>query len=155
MEDAFRGCVRELRAEGRTVVLSSHILSEAEALSDRVSIIRAGRVVETGPLQQLRHLTRTSVTADVATVPPGLDLLPGVHDVVVADHRVSAQVEAAGLGPFLQALTAAGLHALTSQPPTLEDLFLRHYSSGNGVDAVAGGGAGAGVASSPRRPGDA
>ena len=69
MEDAFRGCVRELRAQGRTVVLSSHILSEAEALSDRVSIIRAGRVVETGPLEQLRHLTRTSVTADVAAVP--------------------------------------------------------------------------------------
>ena len=73
MEDAFRGCVRELRAQGRTVVLSSHILSEAEALSDRVSIIRAGQVVETGPLEQLRHLTRTSVTADVAAVPPGLD----------------------------------------------------------------------------------
>ena len=83
MEDAFRGCVRELRGQGRTVVLSSHILSEAEALSDRVSIIRAGKVVETGPLEQLRHLTRTSVTADVAAVPPGLDLLPGVHDVVV------------------------------------------------------------------------
>ena len=99
MEDAFRGCVRELRAQGRTVVLSSHILSEAEALSDRVSIIRAGRVVETGPLEQLRHLTRTSVTADVAAVPPGLDLLPGVHDVVVTNHRVSAQVEPAGLGP--------------------------------------------------------
>ena len=69
MEDAFRGCVRELRAQGRTVVLSSHILREAEALSDRVSIIRAGKVVETGPLEQLRHLTRTSVTADVAAVP--------------------------------------------------------------------------------------
>ena len=84
------------------MVLSSHILSEAEALSDRVSIIRAGKVVETGPLEQLRHLTRTSVTADVAAVPPGLDLLPGVHDVVVTDHRVSAQVEPAGLGPSLQ-----------------------------------------------------
>ena len=70
IEDAFRGCVRELRAQGRTVVLSSHILREAEALSDRVSIIRAGKVVETGPLEQLRHLTRTSVTADVAAVPP-------------------------------------------------------------------------------------
>ncbi|WP_346958466.1 ABC transporter ATP-binding protein [uncultured Arthrobacter sp.] len=133
MEDAFRGCVRELRAQGRTVLLSSHILSEAEALSDRVSIIRAGRVVETGPLEHLRHLTRTSVTADVAAVPPGLELLAGVHDVVVANHRISAQVDPAGLGPFLQALTAAGLRALTSQPPTLEDLFLRHYGAGNGV----------------------
>ena len=135
MEDAFRGCVRELRAQGRTVLLSSHILSEAEALSDRVSIIRAGRVVETGPLEHLRHLTRTSVTADVAAVPPGLELLAGVHDVVVANHRISAQVDPAGLGPFLQALTAAGLRALTSQPPTLEDLFLRHYGAGNGAES--------------------
>ena len=132
MEDAFRVCVRELRNQGRTVLLSSHILSEAEALSDRVSIIRAGRVVETGRLEQLRHLTRTSVTADVAAVPQGLELLPGVHDVVVADHRVSAQVEPSGLAPLMQALTAAGLHALTSQPPTLEDVFLRHYGHATG-----------------------
>ena len=134
MEDSFRGYVRELRDQGRTVLLSSHILSEAEALSDRVSIIRAGKVVETGPLEQLRHLTRTSVTADVASVPPGLDLLAGVHDVVVTDHRVTAQVETAGLEPLLKALTAAGLQALTSQPPTLEDLFLRHYGDINHGD---------------------
>jgi ABC-2 type transport system ATP-binding protein len=127
MEDAFRGCVRELRDQGRTVLLSSHILSEAEALSDRVSIIRAGRVVESGRLEQMRHLTRTSVTADVTVVPQGLESLSGVHDVVVAGHRVSAQVEPSGLAPLMQALTGAGLHALTSQPPTLEDLFLRHY----------------------------
>lgn len=139
MEDAFRGCVRELRAQGRTVLLSSHILSEAEALSDRVSIIRAGRVVESGPLEQLRHLTRTSVTADVAAVPPELDRLAGVHDVVVANHRISAQVDPVGLGPFLQALTGAGLQALTSRPPTLEDLFLRHYGSGNGADVPGSG----------------
>lgn len=146
MEDAFRGCVRELREQGRTVVLSSHILSEAEALSDRVSIIRAGKVVESGPLEQLRHLTRTSVTADVATVPPGLDLLPGVHDVVVTNHRVNAQVEPIGLNHLMQALTTAGLKSLTSQPPTLEDLFLRHYG-----DITAGVPAAA-VGASPGRP---
>ena len=129
MEDTFRGCVRELRNQGHTVLLSSHILSEAEALSDRVSIIRAGKVVESGPLEQLRHLTRTSVTADLAAVPQHLELLPGVHDVVVAGHRVSAQVEPSGLAPLMQALTAAGLRTLTSQPPTLEELFLRHYSA--------------------------
>ena len=127
MEDAFRRCARELRDQGRTVLLSSHILSEAEALSDRVSIIRAGKVVETGGLEQLRHLTRTSVTADVATVPPGLESLPGVHDLVVVDHRVTAQVEPSGLAPLMQALTAAGLRTLKSQPPTLEELFLRRY----------------------------
>ena len=151
MEEAFRGCVRELRAQGRTVLLSSHILSEAEALSDRVSIIRDGRVVETGPLDELRHLTRTSVTADVAVVPAGLDALPGVHDVVVTNHRVSAQVEPAGLAPFMQALTDAGLDALTSQPPTLEDLFLRHY--GAAVPVAAAGPAGSGR--SPAASGDA
>ncbi len=127
MEDAFRGWVRELRDQGRTVLLSSHILSEAEALSDRISIIRAGRVVESGNLAELRHLTRTSVTADVTNVPAGLELLPGVHDVVVAGHRVTAQVEPSGLEPIMRALTNAGLRSLTSQPPTLEDLFLRHY----------------------------
>jgi ABC-2 type transport system ATP-binding protein len=136
MEDTFRHCVRELRDNGRTVLLSSHILSEAEALSDRVSIIRAGKVVETGTLQQLRHLTRTSVTADVTTVPSGLEHLPGVHDVVVTDHRVSAQVEPSGLAPLMQALTAAGLHTLTSQPPSLEELFLRHYGVADGGTAA-------------------
>jgi len=149
MEDAFRGCVRELRDQGRAVLLSSHILSEAEALSDRVSIIRAGRVVESGPLEQLRHLTRTSVTADVASVPPGLELLPGVHDVVVADHRVSAQVEPSGLAALMQALTVAGLHGLTSRPPTLEDLFLRHYGAPTGEASTTA------AASSKGRPDDA
>ncbi|HVN13631.1 MAG TPA: ABC transporter ATP-binding protein [Kineosporiaceae bacterium] len=129
MEDTFRRCVRELRDEGRTVLLSSHILSEAEALSDRISIIRGGTVVETGTLDQLRHLTRTAVTADVAAVPPGLDRLPGVHDVEVAGNRVSAQVEPSGLAPLLQSLAAAGLHTLTSHPPSLEELFLRHYGA--------------------------
>jgi len=132
MEDSFRRCARELRDQGRTMLLSSHILSEAEALSDRISIIRAGKVVETGRLEQLRHLTRTSVTADVEAVPQGLELLTGVHDLVVAGHRVSAQVEPSGLAPLMQALTAAGLLTLTSSPPTLEDLFLRHYGPATG-----------------------
>jgi polyether ionophore transport system ATP-binding protein len=127
MEEVFRQCVRDLRRDGRTVLLSSHILSEAEALSDRVSIIRAGRVVETGTLDQLRHLTRTSVIAEVADVPSGLAGLPGVHALEVTDHHVSAQVDAAGLGPLMSSLTAAGLRSLVSHPPTLEELFLRHY----------------------------
>jgi ABC-2 type transport system ATP-binding protein len=144
MEDSFRRCARELRDQGRTILLSSHILSEAEALSDRISIIRAGKVVETGRLEQLRHLTRTSVTADVTAVPQGLELLTGVHDLVVAGHRVSAQVEPSGLAPLMQALTAAGLLTLTSSPPTLEDLFLRHYGPVTGEaptgETAAGGG---------------
>jgi ABC-2 type transport system ATP-binding protein len=128
-EALFRDIVRRMRDDGRTVLLSSHILSEAEALSDRVSIIRDGVVVETGPLQELRHLTRTSVTADVTTVPAGLDQLPGVHDVVVKDHRIFAEVETHGMQPLLSALSAAGVQTLASQPPTLEELFLRHYGT--------------------------
>ncbi len=127
MEAAFRTCVRDLRASGATVLLSSHILSEAEALCDRVSIIRQGVVVETGTLAELRHLTRTAVTAQVRTVPPGLDALPGVHDLSVQAGAVSAQVEAGSLGAFVAALAAGGVEGLRSQPPTLEELFLRHY----------------------------
>jgi ABC-2 type transport system ATP-binding protein len=137
MEEAFRRCVRDLRSDGRTVLLSSHILSEAEALSDRVSIIRAGRVVETGTLDQLRHLTRTAVTAEVENVPTGLAGLPGVEGVQVSDHHVSAHVDASGLGPLMQALTAAGLRSLVSHPPSLEELFLRHYGQVSEADGGA------------------
>ena len=90
--------MRDLRSQGRTILLSSHILSEAEALSDRVSIIRDGRVVETGRLVDLRHLTRTSITADVADMPGAMSTsFPGVHDVVIQGSRISAQVEPTGL----------------------------------------------------------
>ena len=146
MEDSFRGYVRELRDQGCTVLLSSHILSEAEALSDRISIIREGKVVETGSLDQLRHLTRTSITADVRNPPKGLASLKGVYDVVVTDHRVTAQVEQKGLKPLLNALESAGLQSLTSQPPTLEDLFLRHYG-----DAVGPGSGGGGESRKPEK----
>jgi ABC-2 type transport system ATP-binding protein len=127
MEATFRECVAELRAAGKTVLLSSHILSEAEALADRVSIIRAGEIVQTGTLAELRHLTRTHVRADLARLPAGLDGLAGVYGLRVDGQCVSADVDAAGLSPFLAALTAAGLRSLNAQPPTLEELFLRHY----------------------------
>jgi len=138
-EAAFRACVRELRDQGRTVLLSSHILSEAEALSDRVSIIREGRLVESGCLDQLRHLTRTAVSAEVTAVPAGLDRIDGVHDLVVEGHRISAQVERQGMDALMQALGAAGIQTLTSQPPTLEELFLRHYGNGGGAADGEGG----------------
>lgn len=128
MEANFRTCVRDLRAQGRTILLSSHILSEAEALCDRVSIIRDGRTVESGTLADLRHLTRTSVTARVNRTPVGLDDLPGVHEVFVSDHEVRAQVENAAMPAFVAALAEAGVTELQSQPPTLEDLFLQHYA---------------------------
>jgi len=127
MDATFRDYIGEVRSAGRTVLLSSHILSEVEALCDRVSIIRAGVVVETGSMAQLRHLTRTSVVAEVGSVPAGLAQLPGVHDLVVAGTRVTASVEGPGLASLMAALGAAGVTSLVTQPPTLEELFLRHY----------------------------
>jgi len=129
MESVFRHQVDEFRAGGHAVLLSSHILAEVERLCDRVSIIRAGRCVESGTLAELRHLTRTSITADLASVPVGLAGLAGVHDVQTDNLRVHLQVDAGALDPVLDALQAAGVRSLTSQPPTLEDLFLRHYGS--------------------------
>ena len=109
------------------MLLSSHILSEVEALCDRVSIIRQGVVVESGTMAQLRHLTRTSVVADVDMVPAGIEHLPGVHDVVVDGRRVTASVESHGLSPLMASLGSGGLTSLTTAPPTLEEIFLRHY----------------------------
>lgn len=129
MEAMFRDCIRDERANGRTVLLSSHILAEAEALSDRVSIIRDGRIVETGTLDDLRHLRRTSITADLRQAPEGLASIPGVHDVVHTGSRLTCEVDPASLDALLQALGRAGVVSLISQPPTLEDLFLRHYSA--------------------------
>ena len=127
MEAEFQRCVRDLRSAGRTVLLSSHILSEAQALCDRVSIVREGKVVETGSLEQLRHLTRTAIAAEVDRVPDGIGTWPGVHDLSVDGGRVTALVDSTDLSEVVGALSGAGLRSLTSQPPTLEDLFLRHY----------------------------
>jgi len=129
MEAAFRGCVEDERQRGRTVLLSSHLLSEVEALCDRVTIIRLGRTVETGSLADLRHLTRTSVAAELAGPPRGLDALPGVHDLDVEGDRVRCEVDTEHLDGLIKALSAVGIRSLTSQPPTLEELFLRHYAT--------------------------
>ncbi|MFJ8056687.1 ATP-binding cassette domain-containing protein [Streptomyces sp. NPDC096142] len=127
MEEVFRRCVEEERDRGRTVLLSSHILGEVEELCDRVSIIRRGRTVETGSLSDLRHLTRTSVTAELADTPRRLATLPGVHDLDIQGRRVRLQVESDQLTAVLRSLSETGVRSLTSRPPTLEELFLRHY----------------------------
>ncbi|MFD9910266.1 ATP-binding cassette domain-containing protein [Streptomyces sp. NPDC059063] len=127
MEEVFQYCVEDERERGRTVLLSSHILSEVETLCDQVSIIRGGRTVESGSLADLRHLTRTSVHAELAAAPDGLAHLPGVHDLDVQGHQVRLQVDTDKLDAVLRALTDAGVRSLTSTPPTLEELFLRHY----------------------------
>jgi ABC-2 type transport system ATP-binding protein len=128
LEAAFRDWINQReRARGRTVLLSSHILAEVEALCERVSIIRAGRIVESGTLADLRHLTRTSVQAELTGPPNGLVGLPGVHNLEVDGTRVRCQVDADKLNALLRQLTSVGVHSLISQPPTLEELFLRHY----------------------------
>ena len=128
MESVFQDCINEERGRGRTVLLSSHILAEVEALCDRVSIIRLGRTVETGTLADLRHLTRTAITAELAGTAEGLAALPGVHDLKTEGTRVRFDVDSKDLDQALGLLTRAGVRSLTSQPPTLEELFLRHYA---------------------------
>jgi polyether ionophore transport system ATP-binding protein len=128
MEATFRDCVNEERRDGRSILLSSHILAEAEALSDRVTIIRDGKAVETGTLAGMRHLTRDFVEAEVAG-PVSLDGLPGVHDLVTDGLRVRCEVDHAALNEVLGRLHQAGVRSLTCRPPTLEELFLRHYSA--------------------------
>ncbi|MEV0896520.1 ABC transporter ATP-binding protein [Actinoplanes sp. NPDC049802] len=129
MEEAFREVILEEKRRGdRTVLLSSHILSEVEALCDRLTIIRAGRTVETGTLADLRHLTRTTIRAELAGPVNGLGDLAGVHDLTTEDGRVAFDVDADALEPALRALVAAGVRSLVSQPPSLEELFLRHYT---------------------------
>jgi len=153
MEATFRECVEEERHSGRTVLLSSHILSEVEALCERVTIIRNGQTAESGTLASLRHLTRTSISADLARPPAGLEQLPGVHDLDLQDFtsrgadrhgatrlgaRVRCEVDSDKLDDVLRQLADAGVLSLVSQPPTLEELFLRHYAAAGQQEIPAG-----------------
>ncbi|QHT57213.1 ABC transporter ATP-binding protein [Cellulomonas sp. H30R-01] len=131
MEAVFQDVVREAAAEGRTVLLSSHILAEVEALADRVTIIRQGKAVQSGSLDELRGLTRTTVVAGVrdgAAAETALGTLPGVHHLRRDDGHVTADVDTAALDGVLAALPRLGVTSLVAHPPTLEDLFLREYS---------------------------
>jgi ABC-2 type transport system ATP-binding protein len=129
MDAVFRECITDERKGGRTVLLSSHILAEVEALCDRVSIIRNGRNVESGTLAELRHLTRTSITAELARMPAGLADLPGVHEVNIDGAVLRCQVDNDRLDDLLRVLSQAGVRSLVSQPPTLEQMFLRYYET--------------------------
>lgn len=127
MEVIFQECIKEEQAAGKTVLLSSHILYQVEILCNRVTIIRQGQTVESGTLQELRHLTRTSITAE--TERPAADLihLPGVHDFSLDNGRVQFDVDTDKLGPVISEVANLGVRNLVSQPPTLEQLFMRHY----------------------------
>ena len=127
MESVFRGHVERVRADGATVLLSSHILSEVEQLCERVTIIRAGATVETGTLASMRHLTRTSFRVGTQAPADQIGALPGVHNVRRESEQLVFDVDTDAMTPVLGALTAAGVAGLTVAPPSLEDLFLRHY----------------------------
>jgi ABC-2 type transport system ATP-binding protein len=128
MEEVFREVILEEKRRGdRTVLLSSHILAEVEALCDRLTIIRDGRTVETGTLADMRHLTRTTIQAELAGPPDGLATLAGVHDFQLDHDRVRFDVDTDALEPALRTLVRVGVKSLVSQPPSLEELFLRQY----------------------------
>ena len=129
MEQAFRECVAEARKRGQAVFLSSHILSEVEALSDRVAILRAGELVEVGTLAQMRHLSALSVDATFDATPPDISRIPGVTAVEIDGNRVRCQV-VGSFEPLLGVLAASGVHQLLSREPSLEELFLAHYGRG-------------------------
>jgi polyether ionophore transport system ATP-binding protein len=131
MEVAFRETVREASERGQTVFLSSHILSEVEALCDRVGILREGRLVEEGTLNELRHLSAQTVEITFAGPAPHLPELPGVHLTGAGGNAVRAEVTGS-VGPLIAALRDHPVESLISREPSLEEIFLHHYDSGNG-----------------------
>jgi ABC-2 type transport system ATP-binding protein len=126
MEQVFQACISEVKKQGKTVLLSSHILAEVEALCDRVGIIRQGKIVESGTLEELRHLTRTTVTVELVKS-ANLNQLQGVHDVSRKDEKWRFSVDANAMDAVMNALAPMGIKSLTAEPPTLEELFMRHY----------------------------
>lgn len=126
MEAAFTESIREIRTEGRSVLLSSHIFAEVERLADTVTIIRDGVTVESGTIASLRHLTRSQVSATLDSL-EGLSDIPGVHDLQQVDGRVTFAVDDDHLPEVLTAMAARNPRSLVANPPSLEELFLRHY----------------------------
>jgi ABC-2 type transport system ATP-binding protein len=135
MEKAFQHCVAEARGRGQTVFLSSHIMSEVEALCDRVAILRAGRLVEVGTLAEMRHLSALHVDAEMAGPMPDLRGVSGVSAVEVEGNHVRCSVTGS-VEPLLRTLAAAGVRHLVSREPSLEELFLAHYGSVDGEAAT-------------------
>ena len=129
MEAVFQDCIREARQEGRTVLLSSHILAQVEVLADRISIIRAGRIVESGTLSELRHLTRTTITVETSKPADPLERLPGVHNLEAGNGQIKFEVDGDQIDPTIRELAGLGVQSLTAHPPTLEELLLRHYGN--------------------------
>ncbi|QOR71667.1 ABC transporter ATP-binding protein [Ruania alkalisoli] len=136
MEAVFQECISEAKAAGTSVLLSSHILAQVEVLADRVSIVRAGQTIETGTLAELRHLTRTSVTVTTEQPADALADLPGVHGLAVEDGQTRFEVDGEHVPTVLQQLAPLGVRSIVAHPPTLEQLLLRHYGTGDGVPSA-------------------
>ncbi len=128
MVTVFQDCVTEVKEKGKTVLMSSHILADVEKLCDRVSIIRQGEIVESGTLDQLRHLTRTTISVETDKSLEGLENIEGVHDLKLEDKKAEFQIESDQINKVMEYLAKYNIKSLTSAPPTLEDLFMRHYS---------------------------
>ncbi|WP_131105502.1 ABC transporter ATP-binding protein [Ornithinimicrobium sufpigmenti] len=127
MEVVFQDCIREVRERGTTVLLSSHILAQVEVLADRISIIRQGRIVESGTLADLRHMTRTTIVAQTRQPATALATTPGVHDLRTEEGQVRLEVDGDRVEPVLRELAALGVESIVAHPPTLEQLLMRHY----------------------------
>jgi ABC-2 type transport system ATP-binding protein len=137
MEVVFQDVVNQVKGEGRTVLLSSHILAQVEKLADKVSIIRQGEIVQSGTLTEMRHLTRTTIEAHTSQPVAGLERMRGIHDLEAIEGRVRFAVDGNYLNDAVRALSQFEIRSLTSHPPTLEELMLRHYgdelaATGNG-----------------------
>jgi ABC-2 type transport system ATP-binding protein len=141
MEKVFQQCVIDIKKAGKSVLLSSHILSEVEKLCDRVGIIRQGQIIETGTLSELRHLTRTSLLVETKQPMPAITEVRGVHDIQEKDQALSFHVDAEELGNVIQYVSQFSVTRLESTPPTLEDLFMRHYEGAADTSKTGAGGA--------------
>jgi ABC-2 type transport system ATP-binding protein len=139
MEGVFTACIQEVAAEGRSVLLSSHIFAEVEKLCDTVTIIRGGRTVESGTLVELRHLQRSTITLSLDGDTRVLAAIPGIHDLRVDGERATFAVDDIALPAVLTALVPLGPRALVSTPPSLEELFLRHYGAAEETATTEGG----------------
>lgn len=127
MEQIFQQCVQEAKEAGKSILLSSHILSEVEQLCDRVGIIRQGQMIETGSLNELRHLTRMNLLLETKEPITQLNELNGIHAITEKDGALSFQVDTEQLDTVIKHVSQFGIIKLESTPPTLEDLFMRHY----------------------------
>lgn len=136
MELEFQRCIREAVDRGTTVLLSSHILAEVEKLCDRVTIIRAGRAVQSGSLSELRHLTRSTVRVGTSQDAAVVARIEGVHDVATHDGRLTFTVDDTALAAVMAALAAGGITDLVVTPPTLEELFVHHYGAPADADGA-------------------